>query len=298
MAKLVQIIHNPTAGNGNHSKDDLVKIVSTAGYDYKYVSTDEDDWKDFTNNTFDFILLAGGDGTVRKLSKQLLNKMPYRQIPIYLLPLGTANNIALTLNKNTASPEYDVNFNNELMNYDCGRIEGLNENTFVESIGLGIFPELIQEMENQEFQKENISEKLNRTLKVLLDLVKKYKAQKAKIKTDGITIKGSFLMIELMNIKSVGPNIMIAPGADTEDGYFDLAMITEDDRGFLENYIQKMINGNGKQCDLNKIVKILRVQNVKIKWKGDHIHIDDKLVNNSGKKFSITMMPAAMTFIK
>lgn len=299
MTKVVQILHNPTAGDGQHSKENLIKIVHTAGYDYQYVSTDDNNWKDFSENNIDFILLAGGDGTVRKLAKQLLKKMPYRQIPIHLLPLGTANNIAQTLKKAADSKVSEVDFNSEIINFDCGQIEGLDENYFIESIGMGIFPELIAKMDKKEYENENTSEKLKRTLKVFLETVKNFKAQKAKIKADGLKIQGSFLMVELMNIKSVGPNFLIAPNADPGDGFFDLALIPEENRSALEDYIELMIKGQEDHIDLKKFVKIIRVQNVKMKWKGTQVHVDDKLIKDySQKSFTISIKPAAMGFLK
>jgi diacylglycerol kinase (ATP) len=100
------------------------------------------------------------------------------------------------------------------------------------------------------------------------------------MKIDGITIEGSFLMVELMNIKSVGPNLKLATNADPGDGYFDLVMIPEQNRAELDNYLDKMIEGKPDLVDLNQFVKTIRVRKLKMKWFGSKVHVDDSLIND------------------
>ncbi len=58
------------------------------------------------NEKVDFIVAAGGDGTIRKITKELLDrKLSEKTWPIALLPLGTANNIAQTLEINGTSED-------------------------------------------------------------------------------------------------------------------------------------------------------------------------------------------------
>jgi diacylglycerol kinase (ATP) len=297
--KRVQIIHNPTAGDTRHDKSALEVFVKNAGFESDYVSTDDENWEKFYRNKMDVILLAGGDGSIRKLAGVLIKrKLTGLRIPIRLIPLGTANNIAETLQINK-----DFNGNNNLegetIRFDCGQITGMDsEKFFIESVGMGIFPELISEMKKNKLDTEDTAEKLNQTLKVLKKIVKGYKAQKARMKIDGITIEGSFLMVELMNIKSVGPNLKLATNADPGDGYFDLVMIPEQNRAELDNYLDKMIDGKPDLVDLNQFVKTIRVRKLKMKWFGSRIHVDDNLINDSSfRSFKAEIIPGAMEFL-
>ncbi|HZJ20969.1 MAG TPA: diacylglycerol kinase family protein, partial [Pricia sp.] len=73
--KTAQVIHNPSAGNAAHSKDEIMEIVRKAGYTAEYISMeDRTDWENFDSDKVDAIFLAGGDGTVHKLAKVLLEK--------------------------------------------------------------------------------------------------------------------------------------------------------------------------------------------------------------------------------
>ena len=96
--KSVKLFHNPTAGEGDHSKETLIKQIERAGYDCSYYSTKKDGIEETTPGEADIVAAVGGDGTVRKLAAYLLER-PLRKKsgPIGLLPAGTANNIARTL---------------------------------------------------------------------------------------------------------------------------------------------------------------------------------------------------------
>jgi len=292
---LIQIIHNPTAGEGQHSREQLIEMVTASGHGYHYASTDDSGWKDFHLNKIDAYLVAGGDGTVRKLAMVLLANKLLQQKPIFLLPLGTANNIAETL---SSEPYTKLDLSGRNKKYDCGRIDGLgSEEYFIESLGFGIFPELIAEMEKEKLKGASPEEEMDRTLEVLLEIAKNFKAKKAKIKVHGIKIKGSFLLVELLNIQHIGPNLMLAPDADPGDAYFELVLIPEDGREDLVNYIENIIQGKAGHVDPNRFISTLKVKKVKMKWKGSEIHVDDDIVKSySGKSFTTEVIPGALEF--
>jgi len=293
--KTIQIIHNPTAGKGHHSKEQLIELVTAAGQGFHYASTEDSDWKDFHRNKIDAYLVAGGDGTVRKLAMVLLSNKLLQQKPIYLLPFGTANNIAETL-----TPEFDTQFDlkSKIKKYDCGRMDGLgSDEYFVESMGFGIFPELISAMEEEPLNGVGPEEELDRTLQVLLEIIKNFKAKKAKIKAHGIKIKGTFLLVELLNIQHIGPKLKLAPDADPGDAYFELVMIPEEGREDLIYYIKNLIQGKPNPVDPLRFIRTLKVKKVKMKWKGSEFHVDDDILGGySGNKITGEVVPGVLEF--
>src|SRR4051794_8685614 len=95
--KTVKLLHNPGAGDEGHTKDELITQIRAAGYNCEYASVKGWLWDNLTDK-IDFVIVAGGDGTVRKVTKALLDrKVLAKTFPIALLPLGTANNISKTL---------------------------------------------------------------------------------------------------------------------------------------------------------------------------------------------------------
>jgi hypothetical protein len=85
------LFHNPHVGSGDHSKKDMLEILS--GFRVTYCSTKGPDFKAMLKETADMVVVAGGDGTVRKVITGIVD----RAIPIAILPLGTANNLATSL---------------------------------------------------------------------------------------------------------------------------------------------------------------------------------------------------------
>lgn len=301
--KKAQIIHNPTAGDAGHSKNDLLEIINEPGNQFYYVSTDNEGWEKFQKNKPDIIFLAGGDGTIHKLASVLIKNEPREQRPpVHLLPLGTANNIATTLDNFKLTNNQSPLIEKKPKKFDCGLVKKIkDQEMFLESVGMGIFPELISEMKKSQVETKTPSEKLLITLKVLLKIVREFKAEKASLKIDGIKIKGSFLMVELMNIQFIGPNLKFAPKADPGDGFFDLVLISEDDRPKLEKYLEKLIEGKTPQHEmeslLNKFAKTIRCKKAKMKWGGSRIHVDDELMDDySGEKFKLKNSPGELLF--
>src|SRR5687768_16389172 len=95
--KLVHLFHNPGAGNEEHSREELTSLLEANGYECNYISTKEKGWKRF-NDKAGIVVIAGGDGTIRKVVKELLRIQPLpKPVFIGILPLGTANNIAKSL---------------------------------------------------------------------------------------------------------------------------------------------------------------------------------------------------------
>jgi diacylglycerol kinase family enzyme len=290
--KKAQIVHNPAAGDGRHSKKAVTEIVKKAGYEADYLSTKKKDvWKDFRPHELDAVFVAGGDGTVHKLVEAILTVMPDRPIPIHLIPRGTANNIAKTLQITTD--------NGNVKKVDYGRVLGLHKkHFFFESTGFGIFPELIFEMERNA-EKAVPHQKLKQALGELQEIVKKIKPVKASIKADGFTIKGSFLLVEVMNIQFLGPNLHIAPKANPGDGYFDLVLIYEKHRSEFLEFITENLYSSAKSLNLDNFVTTYRAQKVEMVCEPTKLHIDDHLLENySGHTLGIELVPGTLEFVQ
>ena len=70
--KKIHLLHNPGAGAAAYDKKHLIDMIESAGYNCSYSSTKKEGWCDIVNLHSDFIAVAGGDGTVRKLARELL----------------------------------------------------------------------------------------------------------------------------------------------------------------------------------------------------------------------------------
>ncbi len=292
--KIIQLVHNPSAGKQEHSRESLMKSLKREGYSVKYVSTDDENWKDFIKHKPEVIYVAGGDGTVHKVASVLV-ETEYTETPVHIIPLGTANNIALSLPV-TFPSHNDLFMQRQLRDLDYGVTTGVNGDTyFFESAGIGLFPALMKEIKERK-KKLSPEEELNWILEVLLKMSKDFKAFKAKLKFDGVRLKGSFLLIEVMNIQYLGPNLNFAPGADASDGYFDLIMIPEKRRPQMINYLQKLISGEHSTQDLKSFLKTVKIKKVSLKSKASEMHIDDELILKDDVKLKFKMLQESLKF--
>lgn len=286
--KLVSLVHNPTAGEGDHSKEKLIGLIESQGYRCAYSSSKNKILKSLAPET-DFIVIAGGDGTIRKTIMCLLNKKLKYKRPIALLPFGTANNIATSLNipqdnvKNISSwARY------KLKNFDVGQVTGLKKTFyFIESFGFGIFPRLIKVLNQMDTEDITTSEdKLSMALNTLLNITKNYEPVTFKIEINDRLIEDQAIMIEIMNISHLGPHLKLSKGADSGDGYFDVVIVTKKDRKKMENYISKKIELKDPVFPIKPIL----TKNIRIYCKGEDIHGDDQVIqtNKAGSlKFSL-----------
>lgn len=274
--KKATVLHNPGAGEGEKSQNELLREIESAGFNCSYSSTKQFRWENIETASTDFLILAGGDGTVRKVAEELLaRKVIDGKLPLALLPLGTANNIARTLKITGSHSDIIAGWNTaQIKSFDVGIIRGLEDPSFfLESFGYGLFPKLMLEMKRQ--KKNNIAdskEKLLAALELLHEMILSHPVKACNLQIDEIDYSGKFLLVEVMNIRSIGPNLQLAPDSDPGDGRFDVVLVTEMQRQQLADYVRKKIDGLEVRFDF----PIIKAKNMKIEWAGKHAHVDDE----------------------
>ena len=93
------------------------------------------------------------------------------------------------------------------------------------------------------------------------------------IEADGEDLSGEYFLCEVMNIRSVGPTLELAPQADPADGFLDLVLVAEQERRALREYLDARIAGGETEAAL----PTRRVTRVTIMAAGAEVHIDDRL---------------------
>ena len=275
--KRALLLHNPGAGDEEHSTEELSRLIYNQGFECIALSVKEKEWKDFDYDV-DFLVVAGGDGTVRKVAKKLLRRKLIDKIwPIGLLPYGTANNIAKTLELNNSTEAIIQAWQQQyLQKFDVGRIENVPDaELFLESLGYGVFPYLMMRMkERQEVAEETPEEKIKAALEILHQIILTYPLHHCELKIDGVDHSGQYILLEVMNTKSIGPNLFLAPDADPGDGILEVVAVTEENKDAFERYVAGKINGEERPFDFTHY----RGKSISLKWEGTHIHVDDEVI--------------------
>lgn len=293
--KKVLVVHNPGAGDEKHGKDAILRALRQNGYETDYETTEDDEWKSF-NEEHDILLIAGGDGTVRRVVKQLLKKdFPETAIKLALIPMGTANNISKALDL-TGNEKEIIGDLDDIKPFDVGKVNNISEsNFFLESFGYGVFPYLMLEMEKQEdLDDSDPKEKLKRALEVLRDIIQKYDAKKCRLIIDGKDHSGNYILAEIMNTPSIGPNLQLSPRSDPGDGTFEVVLVSEHDKQNFLEYVWSRLEGKDEQYNF----QLIKGKNISISWEGTHVHIDDQTVKlKEGAEVTIEMRNGLIEFM-
>jgi diacylglycerol kinase (ATP) len=295
--KRATLLHNPTAGEKDFSKSELMELIKNQGFDCTYESVKGEGWEDFSNKT-DVLIVAGGDGTVRRTAKALVKrKLIDKQFPIALLPHGTANNIAGTLGIAGEAEDIIKSWKrNSIKKFDIGKVSGLDQGMFfLEAFGYGIFPRLMKVMEKIEDDLgKDVEEKLKAAQAVLYDVVLNYKPRQCRIVADGHEHTGSYIMVEVLNTTSIGPNLKLANG-DPGDGEFEITMISAEEKEKFEQFILSEINGGDQEFSFTTI----KAKKIRVEWEdGKDLHIDDERIRlDKPVKITIDVLPGLLEFI-
>lgn len=234
----VTLLHNPTAGDEEHSRDRLLSALEEAGHETVYQSTKDDRWTDALDRPSDLVVGAGGDGTVDKVFKALAG----RDVPVALLPLGSANNVARTLGiaTNASALQLARTWDDAGSRpYDIGELDaGGDVARFVECMGGGIFGDVLVRAGERD-EELSAEEKKELGLELLEAAIHDAPAYEWGLELDGEDLSGEFLAVEVMNVREIGPNVPLAPDADPGDGLLDLALLGAGHREGLAAYLRE-----------------------------------------------------------
>jgi diacylglycerol kinase (ATP) len=226
------LFHNPTAGDGNHSPDMLLRLLREAGLSATYCSTKDKLFPEMLQERADLFVAAGGDGAVGKV----LKKMPDRNIPVVILPLGTANNIAHSLG--VAGEPVDTISGLQTarkQRFDIGMACGPGgDRPIVESAGVG---SLAEAMLRTDSAKTESGDELGLGRDTFRKVLGEAKPIRFDISVDGRTFDAELLSIEILNITYAGPRLALAPQGRLGDGLFDIVTIGPDQRANMLDWL-------------------------------------------------------------
>jgi diacylglycerol kinase (ATP) len=237
----VLLIHNPKAGDRKHSRKQLMSSLRKQGLQAFYQSIRERGWKQVFKKPVDLVIAAGGDGTVHKTAWQIMES----GIPLAILPLGTANNLARSLGFSGSVDEI-------LQSLHCGKSRPFDVGVarrsswseyFLEAAGGGLFADYFPAAQANEKEDASPEEELTAHLSLLRELSLDYPARKWRISIDGEDISGRYILWGAMNTRSAGPVLHLAPKAATHDGRLDFVAVRERERETFIKYVDAHLAG-------------------------------------------------------
>jgi diacylglycerol kinase family enzyme len=293
----VLLIHNPKAGDRKHGKKHLMRSLKRNGLQAYYQSVKGRGWEKAFRKPVDIVIAAGGDGTVHKTAWKIMDS----GIPLAILPLGTANNLARSLGFVGSVDEI-------LQSLHCGKSQpfdigvvrsGSQSDFFLEAAGGGLFADYFPAAKANEKEGTSPEEELKAQLSLLRELAVDYRARPWKMSIDGKDISDRYILWGAMNIRSAGPALHLAPKAKTNDGRLDFVAVCEHERKVFTKHVDAHLAGRKERVPLAP----RKLRELKISSPFGSMHLDgenwlpnkNKAKNAPGRRaVEITVKPASL----
>lgn len=299
------LLHKPDAGTGEHTRADLVALFEACGHEVTYSSLDNDDWPALLDTPAEAVAVAGGDGTMAQVAERLLG----RGLPLAILPVGTANNIALKLGLSRPLKDIVAGLEDaERRPFDVGNARGpWGVRRFVEGVGIGVFARVIAFAKAESGglvpEPEKRGAELNRDLRLLRAFLHDHPPDPCTLRLDGNKKTGEYLLFEAMNTGYIGPHVPLAPDADPGDGMLDVVVAGEAERKPLEGYLTARLEGGDVAPFL---LSVTQASSVRLSVHGVRVHIDGEVwpdeedpppAHSTAFEVEIDLEPGALTVL-
>lgn len=218
----VRLIYNPYSGENAILKelDVIMEMHQKKGYQvvpYRIErGKDVKEALDIVDESYKYILIAGGDGTVDTVVNAMMEKNI--DLPIAILPVGTANDFGKFINMpRNVEGALEKILSSEPVPVDIGRI---NQKYFINVASTGLFTDISQKTD---VNLKNTIGKLAYYLKGIEELPN-FRKLKVKITSKELTYDGDMYLLLVFNGQTAG-NLKLATRADVRDGFLDVIVI-------------------------------------------------------------------------
>ena len=279
---------NENAGEGT-SFDEISRLIERAGHRISRVVEDDEDLAKACCEPHDCLVAAGGDGTVARAGRALA----HGRMPLAMLSLGTANNIATSLGID-ADPERAIQAwtSQRVVRVDVGAVEDAHGRClFLEGVGVGLLPAGIAAGRNAVPKKssDDPNAAVTTARKVFLETLSKLEPRRYQLNIEGTSIDEESLLVEVLNIPSVGPRIRLSDEANPADGLLSVVVAGPADRELISEHLRGRWNDDRRHARL----KTWRATHVEVGGWHDY-HVDDEVRVANGETVSIDIEPGAL----
>lgn len=282
---------NATAGDET-PLEAITAQIRRAGHEVAEVLRDKDAPGSIVGSKADALVAAGGDGTVARAARALAGSA----MPLAILPLGTANNIATSLGINNDPAAAIAAWGGQrVTRMDIGVVtDEHGEHLFVEGVGTGLLPKGIERGRHHPAKERaaDAAAEMAWARGMFLDALERLQPERSSISIDGEEIEGDYLLVEVLNIASVGPRLRLSAETAPADGLLSLVIAGADDRGAISAHLQRPWEDDDSHAWLKS-------------WRGTRIevagwheyHIDDDVCTSVSGKLAIGIRPSALAVL-
>ena len=287
----IWLFWNATAGD-ERPLEAITAQIREAGHEVTRVLRHKDDPGSVVGSAADALVAAGGDGTVARAARALAGSA----MPLAILPLGTANNIATSLGINDDPAAAIAAWSGQqVTRIDIGVVtDERGEHLFVEGVGTGLLPKGIERGRHHPAKERaaDAAAEMAWARGMFLEALERLQPERSRIAIDGEEIEGDYLLVEVLNIASVGPRLRLSAETAPADGMLSLVIAGADDRGAISAHLQRPWKDDESHAWLKS-------------WRGTRIevagwheyHVDDDVCTSVSGKLEIGIRPSALAVL-
>ncbi|KLU61610.1 diacylglycerol kinase [Peptococcaceae bacterium CEB3] len=224
--KRLCLVYNPYAGRRklNYQFDTVIRIFQDSGYEvliHRTGSPQDIEAVAAQCSEVDTLVIAGGDGSIHQAVNGLMKLPPLKRPCLGILPVGTANDLAYSLNLPKKIPEAcHVIAKRRILEMDVGMI---NDRYFVNVASAGLLTDVSPTVD---VRVKNALGQLAYYLRGL-ETLPSFRPFRIKFTHRGQEYEEEVLLMLALNGMSVGGLRKLVPGASLTDGLLDLVIIRQ-----------------------------------------------------------------------
>ncbi len=275
------LIVNPTSGPDDNSQllPDLTHALQIQGiYAEVCPTTPDEDGSGLAATAAaagtSLVIVAGGDGTIEAVARGLV----HTQTVLGIIPLGTRNNIAASLNIPTdMARAVRVVVEGDRTQFDMGKA---NDHYFMEVVGIGLEAALFPHGDKV---KEGIKRNYLRALRSIFLGIKtflQFRPHRLALRFDGRKLRRlRALQVNICNSPRYGVEFSLAPDAKMNDGKLDLIYIEKPSKwDHLRHFFAAM---RGKQLPHNRL-KMYQTSSIEVRsYPALEVHADGESIGTT-----------------
>lgn len=252
--KKVFLIVNPVSGDID--KEDIIHAVQQKLYAINaslniYRTTGNNDREAIknrvTNNDFDRIIIAGGDGTIKLVAEALMEK----KVPMGIIPVGSANGLAANLGiPADLNMQLKIALGGHVTNMD---ILNIDDEVCLHISDLGVNAELIKN-----YQNSKVRGKLGYLLQSVPTLMYSKYPFEFEIELENKTLHKEGILLAFANAKKYGTGANVNPQGRIDDGVFEILIYKNFDIPQILNTLKNETNVDAG------FVEIIPVKNARV----------------------------------
>jgi len=278
---------NDGAGGG-FSFDEISRLVTHAGHEIVRVVTRTAELGSESLRSIDCMVAAGGDGTVARAGRLLAGGT----MPLAILPLGTANNIATSLGVDEDPRRAVAAWSlQKVVRIDVGVVhDAAGQCIFLEGVGVGLLPAGIEAGRAVIPKTEgDRATRLEAGRELFLQTLATLQPRRYGLTIEGTSLDEESLLVEVLNTPWVGPRVRFSGEANPADGMLSVVVAGVHDRESIADHLRGRWDDQRHHAEL----KTWRASRVEVRGWHDY-HVDDEVRVAHGETVSIHVEPAAL----